>query len=215
MRKETDGTGSARDPPAAVHDPKKRDDAICSVARICASINHLLLLGLFSTYAAAQRRVAKLEKEGRLHRVGDIRLGSTKRTSLYSTRESVANLLHEYWITACTLFAWPHVIRGKMLDEHIQPDATILLAGVEVDVEVDLDTEGYEQIRQKLKKYRDADRYNLWFAPTKTRLEGIGKYATPRSLFSVLGSGVLFDLSGIEVKTSEIFDRARRVAFPE
>jgi hypothetical protein len=141
-----------------------------------------------------------------------VRIGKTKRTSVYSTRESVANLAHEYWVTNETLFAWKTVRRGKETDAELKPDATVLIGGVEVDVEVDMDTEGYEQVKAQMDRYREAGRYNLWFAPTKTRLEGIGRCATPLSIFSVLGSGVLFDLSDIEVPVGEILDRARMVA---
>jgi len=141
-----------------------------------------------------------------------VKIGKTKRTSVFSTRESVANLAHEYWVTNETLFAWETVRRAKDVDAVVKPDATILICGVEVDIEVDLDTEGHEQVRAQMEKYREAGRYNVWFSTGKTRLENIARYSTPLSIFSVLGSGVLYDVSGIEVPVREILDRARGVA---
>lgn len=102
----------------------------------------------------------------------------------YNGPATIKNPVHEFWVTELILLCWQYVKRLGNVDQDLKPDFTIL---DELHGEVDLDTEGYEQARCQFDRYRKADAYNVWFAPTETRLRGLMEFKTPKSLFFLLG----------------------------
>lgn len=83
--------------------------------------------------------------------------------------------------------------RGNQVDKNLNPDATITYGVLKIHCEMDMDTEGYEQVKTQMKRYERRGEYVVWFAPTMTRLKGIMKFASKNSLFSVCGSKVWID----------------------
>lgn len=106
----------------------------------------------------------------------------------FNGQATIQHHLHEWWVTEAILPVWRWALRFGDVDDHLKPDFTIIVNDeVRIHGEVDLDTEGYEQVKEQMYKYGEADEPSVWFAPTATRLEGIMRYATPNSSFYLLG----------------------------
>jgi hypothetical protein len=110
--------------------------------------------------------------------------------------------MHEVLLTDEILPFWRVTERGPRVGE-TNADAVIDL-GVKIACEMDLATEGYKQVQEQMDVYRDIEIYNVWFAPTRTRLEGIRSFGTDLSLYSVCGSKVWFDGAGNEISPARL-----------
>ena len=103
---------------------------------------------------------------------------------------SPASLLHEVMLTDELLdFLSLDIERGNRVGKY-NSDAVIRFGKLPVCCEMDLDTEGYDQVREQMAVYENAQIYNVWFAPTTARVEGLMAVGTPYSLYSVCGSRV-------------------------
>ena len=99
-------------------------------------------------------------------------------------------------LTQQILPIWKNVIRTG-LDEHLNPDGVARFGDVEVHLEMDMGNEDIgRDIRPQMKKYSEAEAYNVWFAPSKTRIEALMRVANRWSMFSECGSRVWYDVSG-------------------
>ncbi len=121
------------------------------------------------------------------------------------------NLLHEVMLTEELLPFWDlKILRGNQVDPHLKPDATIQASDFSFHFEMDMDTEGYKQVQTQMRRYEKANEYVVWFAPTMTRLQGLMKVASKKSMFSLHGTSVWFDAEQKKLtveQAREIFDK--------
>jgi len=121
--------------------------------------------------------------------VGGIQLKGTgrKKNVYFNGPQIIQNLLHEWWVTEVVLPAWKWTRRFGQVDKFLTPDAQIVVyPETPINVEIDLDSEGYDQAKAQFDKYRETGEVNVWFAPTEARLEGLMRFATPQSMFFLL-----------------------------
>lgn len=156
-----------------------------------SSFDQWIKLGYYKTpQGASQATKRMVEKEGgwapRLIGTAQLR-GTGREKKVFCNGWRTDDIAHEWWTTEKILAAWKlgmEVERGKYTQiklpsgKIIEPDANVH-GSVPVFVEVDLDTEGYDVIEEKSKKYAELqkasgqDVFTLWFAPTEARLSGI------------------------------------------
>lgn len=125
---------------------------------------------------------------------------------MYYNGGEIKNLLHEVMVTREILPFWERTLRGRKTDEVLKPDFEIVYCDTRICGEMDLDTEGYGQVKEQMQKYEDAGVWNVWFAPTDTRLQGITKLATQTSVFSRCGSNLWVDVYGKQLRTEQLTD---------
>jgi hypothetical protein len=112
--------------------------------------------------------------------------------------------LHEVLLTEELLdFLHLPIERGNRVGK-LNSDGIIHFGELQVCVEMDLDTEGYKQVETQMEAYERARRYNVWFAPTKGRVDGLIRKGTPFSLYSVCGSKVWINAENNELTVDQI-----------
>lgn len=70
-------------------------------------------------------------------------------------------------------------------------------------VEMDMDQEGYRQVKSRVQHYVRRREPVLWIAPTDTRIEGIKRHAksiASHSYYKVVGTDVMRDYEGTEYR---------------
>ena len=91
--------------------------------------------------------------------------------------------------------------RGNKVDDVLLPDATVFFP-TPVHFEMDMDTEGYDQVARQIERY--GDQYNVWITTKQSRLEGLMKLAGPSSMFTVCGSKLWIDSQGHEISVEKV-----------
>jgi len=132
-----------------------------------------------------------------------------RKNNVYCGAWNPGNLLHEVHMTEEIIPFWKlgfSVLRGPRVDQQLKPDATIAFSEgtTPVHCEMDEDTEGYEQIGSQMEKYRRRGEYNIWYAPTQTRVEGIMRLGTEWSFYSVCRSNVFIISDGTAIGVQKL-----------
>ena len=135
--------------------------------------------------------------------MGSVLLNSSGRKHNVYADYQPRHLLHDVMMTKQIVPVWKYTIRQK-LDEHLKPDAEIRINDLVIYCEMDMGTEDIERdVVPQMKKYEDADVYNVWFAK-RERLEELMKVRAKRSMFSECGSYLWFDGVGDEMQIGSL-----------
>lgn len=139
-------------------------------------IDGLLQIRLFGTRQVAQRRLRKLEEDGRLRFAGRVSLNGHKPVHLWCNRRiPQARLRHELDVMRVFLAYWPraYALTGEDVDPRYRADMELTMGnpgeGRVYFVEVDEGTEALSQVRRRLASYDESSRAVLFVTPTITR----------------------------------------------
>ncbi len=122
-----------------------------------------------------RKRLPVLERKGRLHCCGPVRLFG-RYEKLWASGY-VGKPQHEAELTEVLIHFKVNGIRRMLNVDHFDTDAILTVNGVRFDVEYDRDTMNLRQMKRKFDKLASVENDVLWICPNETRLRELVRLA--------------------------------------
>ena len=131
----------------------------------------------FPSYKVTARRLQRLHNRNRVKIAGGIRLSEVGHPSYVYTRRFIKTdwLLHEVYLSQYLIdqeLLGETILRGTDVDPNLLPDATILTKP-RFHIEMDMRTENYKKIRERMRLYRECGERVIWVTTTVQRAHGL------------------------------------------
>ena len=157
---------------------RERDARIMRLALIGPVWKGLLhkRLRFFTSRQACDRRIEKLEEDGRLKHIGRARIDDGPKVNVWSNRNIGRPFVqHETDLLLIFYSYWPHAfgLAGKDADPAYLADMDLTIGGKLYRVEMNEETEPHWQIKKRLEGYKDCPNAVLFVTLSPERVPEI------------------------------------------